>query len=111
LLPVFLQLSSDETIIGITYRVTALRETRLVASLLKFQIQDTMLVFLLLPVHPLCLECCFDRHRFHSPQELLGNGNIDPRTAEGHAPWQPHHNVITLGLSQRYTGRLCGLPV
>ena len=93
LLPVFLQLCSDETIVRITSSVTAFRETGLIASLLEFQIQDAVLVFLLFPVHPFCLERCFDRHRFHSPQELPGNGSIDPRAAEGHAPWQPHHKV------------------
>ena len=45
LLPVLLQLCRDETIIGITSCVTALRETRLVLSLLEFQIPDTVLVF------------------------------------------------------------------
>jgi len=93
LLPALLQLCSDETIVGVTCRVAAFRETGLVASLLEFQIQDPVLVFLLFPVHPLCLERCFDRHRFHGPQELPGNGSIDPWPTEGHAPWQPHHKV------------------
>ena len=40
LLPVPLQLCRDETVVGVTCRITALRETGLVASLLEFQIQD-----------------------------------------------------------------------
>ena len=109
LLPVLLQLCRDETIIGITSCVTALRETRLVLSLLEFQIPDTVLVFLLFPVHPLCLERCFDRHRLDGPQELPADGSIDTWAAEGHAPWQPHHKVGFVAAIHRAALRITGI--
>jgi hypothetical protein len=109
LLPALLQLCRDETIVRVTCRVTALRETGLVASLLEFQIQDAALILLLLPVHPLRLERCFDRHRFHRPQELPGDSSIDPWAAEGHAPWQPHHKVGLVAAIHRSALRIAGI--
>jgi len=54
-------------------------------GLLHFQVADTLLIFLLLPVHPLGLERGIDCHWFHRQQQLPADRGIDPRSAEGHA--------------------------
>jgi hypothetical protein len=53
-------------------------------GLLQFQVADTLLVVLLLPVHPLGLERGIDRHWFHCQQQFPADRGIDPRAAEGH---------------------------
>jgi len=89
LFPVLLKLGGDEAIVGIAGGITALRETGLVAGLFNFQGQNAVSVFLLLPVHSLCLKGRFNRHRLHNSQQLLGNCGVYPRAAEVHAPWLP----------------------
>ena len=91
LLPAFFKLCRNETVVGIACRITALRETGLIAGLLKLQSQNTVPVFLLFPVHSLCFESCVNRHRLHHSQQLLANCSVDPRAAEVHAPRSPHH--------------------
>ena len=108
LLPAFLKLCRNETIVGITGRITALRETGLVAGLFKFQSQNTVSVFLLLFVHSFCLERCINRHRLHHSQQLLGNCGVHPRGAEGHAP-RPPQQVSTLAAIRRPALRIAGI--
>src|SRR5208282_858984 len=92
-LPVLLQLRGNETILRIAGRVAPLGKASLVASLLHLKIQDTLLVFLLLLVHPFRLERGFDRHWFHGPEQLPADRSVNPRAAEGHTPRQAHHKV------------------
>ena len=84
-LPVLLQLRGNEAIVRIAGRVATLSQACFVTGLLHFQIPDTLLVFLLFPVHSLRLECGFDRHWFHRQQQLPADRGIDPRAAKGHA--------------------------
>ena len=107
-LPVLLQLRGNETILGIAGRVAPFGEASLVASLLHLKIHDTLLVFLLFLVHPFRLERGFDCYSFHGPEQL------PPTAASILGPPKVIHRgkpIIRFGLSQRYTGRLCGLPV
>jgi hypothetical protein len=53
-------------------------------GLLHFQVADTLLVLLLLSVHPLGLERGIDRHWFHRQQQLPADRGIDPGSAECH---------------------------
>lgn len=83
--PTFLQLRGNETVVRITGSVATLGKTGLVTGLLNFQIEDMLLVFLTVPVHPLRLERGFDRHGFNCPQRLSPNRGVYPWAAEGHA--------------------------
>jgi hypothetical protein len=65
--PVLLKLNSDEAIIGITGSIATFGETRLIAGLLQFQVQDALLVVLSLLVHPLSLQCGLDGHWLYRP--------------------------------------------
>ena len=84
-LPALFQLRGNEAIVRIAGRVATLGQACLVAGLLHFQVPDTLLVFLMFPVHPLRLERGIDRHWFHHQQQLSADRGIDPRAAEGHA--------------------------
>ena len=108
LLPAFLKLCRNKTIVGIAGRITALREACLITGLFKLQSQNTVPVFLLFSMHSLCLERCFNRHRLHHSQQLLGNCGIDPRAAEGHAPRLPH-DVSILAAIHRPALRVAGI--
>jgi len=105
LFPAFLKLGSDETIVGIAGGITALRKTGLIAGLFNFQSQNSVPVFLMLPVHSLCLKGRVNRHRLHHSQQLLGNCGVDPRAAEVHAPWLPRQ-VTTLAAIHRSALRI-----
>jgi hypothetical protein len=108
LLPAFLKLCRNETVVGIAGCITALRETGLIAGLFNFQSQNTVPVFLLFPMHPLCLKRCFNRYRLHHSQQLLGNCGVDPRAAEVHAPRLPRH-VTTLAAVHWAALRVAGI--
>jgi len=92
-LPVLLQLRGDQTVIGIAGSVAALGKRSLVAGLLQFQIEDLALIFLLFPMHSLCLERGLDRERFYRAQQLACNRRINLWPPKGHAPGQAHHEV------------------
>lgn len=108
-LPVLLQLCGDETIVGIAGSITTFGQACLVAGLLHFQAQDVLPVFLLFPMHPLRLKRGVDRHWFHHPQHLLGDRGVDPWTAKGHTPGQPHHKVWLVAAIYRSALRIAGV--
>ena len=74
--------------------------------MLRFHVQDALLVFLLFPVHPLRLKRRVYRHWLHRQQQLSGDRGVDPRAAEGHAPRQPHHKVWLVAAIYRSTLRV-----
>ena len=77
-LPVLLQLRGNEAIVRIAGRVATLGQACLVTGLLHFQVPDTLLVFLLFPVHPLRLERGIDRHWFHRHATTPGRSRHRP---------------------------------
>jgi IS66 C-terminal element len=93
-LPILLQLGGDETIVRIACSIPPLGQTRLVSRLPQFQVQDSLLFFLLFPMHPFRLECGFDRHWLHGPEQLPCDRRINPRTAECHAPFTYLKDVL-----------------
>ena len=108
-LPIFLQLGGDKTIVRIACGIPALGQTRLVSRLPQFQVQDSLLFFLLFPMHPFRLECGFDRHWLHGPEQLPRDRGINPRTAECHAPGQAHHKVRLVAAIYRPALRIAGV--
>ena len=108
-LPAFLQLRGNEAIVRIAGCVATLGQACLVAGLLHFQVPDTLLVFLLFPVHSLRLERGIDRHWFHRQQQLPADRGIDPRAAESHAARQAHHKVWLVAAIYRSGLRITGI--
>jgi len=92
-LPVLLELSGDEPIVGIAGGIATLRQIGLIACLLQLQIQNALVFVLSLAMHALGLQCRFDRHGLNRPEQFPGNSGVHPRAAKGHASWQTHHKV------------------
>jgi hypothetical protein len=108
-LPILLQLCGDKSIVRIAGGIPALGQTRLVSRLPQFQIQDSLLFFLLFPMHPFRLECGLDCHWLHRPEQLPCDRGINPRTAECHAPGQAHHKVRLVTAIYRSALRIAGV--
>jgi transposase len=91
--PTLLQLSGDETIIGIAGSVAPLREGRLILGLLQFKFNDAASFVLAFHVHPLGFQRRLDGHRLQSVEKFAGDSGINASPAKPQATRQPEHQV------------------
>jgi hypothetical protein len=104
-LPILLQLGGDKTIVRIARGIPALGQTRLVSRLPQFQVQNPLLFFL-------CIRSALNAASIAIGSTARSSSLAIAESIRG-PPNVMHRGrpIIRFGLSQRYTGRLCGLPV
>jgi len=105
-LPILLELSGDQPIVGIAGGIATFCQIGLVTRLLQLQIQNARLFVLSLAMHALGLQRGFDRHGLNYPEQFPGDRSVYPRTAKGHASWQAHHKVWLVTAIHRTTLRI-----